>query len=89
MPDIVRLRYTGSGPVLVTPLGRAVDPDNLVEFAGRVLTHHPPAHADADPQPVPADADYYLIESGNPPVVRAWPKSLWANETVVSKKTKE
>lgn len=77
MPDIVRLRYIGSAPASVPAIGREVEPDHIVEFAGRVLGEQPTDEA-------------VLIESGNPPQVRAWPASLWRNETAVaSKKSKE
>lgn len=64
--DTCRLRYGGRLPAAVVAVGRDVVPDELVEFAGRIVE-------DAD--------DHYLIESGNPPTPRAWPKSLWFNET--------
>lgn len=89
MPDVVRLRYVGTGPVAVPVLGRDVEPEQIIEIAGRVLTEYPPSKPDAVPVPVPEDADYLLIEAGNPPELRAWPKSLWRNETVVSRKPKE
>ena len=89
MPDIVRLRYVGAGPVSVPVLGREVKPEELVEIPGRVLTEVIPDGADK-PVPVPEDADYILIESGNPAQRRAWPKSLWRNETVTARaKSKE
>lgn len=76
MPDIVRLRYVGANPATVPTLGREVEPDHLVEFPGRILPDQP-------------SEDAVLIESGNPSQVRAWPKSLWRNETAVaSKKSK-
>lgn len=74
MPDLVRLRFIGPHPVSVPALGRDVEPDCIADFPGSVLE-------DA--------ADHYLIESGNPPEPRAWPKSMWANETPASKKPKE
>lgn len=76
MPDIVRLRYVGAAPVSVPAIGQDVEPDHIVEFPGKVL---------AD------EADYTLIESGNPAQERAWPTSLWRNETPVAtgKKSKE
>lgn len=91
MPDVVRLRYVGALPVTVPALGREVEPEHLVEFPGRVLTEHPKERPDDKKEavrPVPEDADYILIESGNPPQVRAWQKSLWRNETVVSRSAK-
>lgn len=72
MPDVVRLRYVGAGPVLVPAIGQQVEPDHLVEVPGQLLA-------------VAEDADHYLIESGNPAQVRAWPKSLWRNETAAQK----
>ncbi len=93
MPDIVRLRYVGALPTSVPALGQEVEPDLIYEFPGKVLTHHPknrPDDKDEQLRPVPEDADFVLIESGNPPQVRAWQKSLWRNETpVASKKSKE
>lgn len=77
MPSTVRLRYVGAQTAAVPALGREVEPDSLVEFPG--------VHLDVD-----EDADHYLIESGNPPQPRAWPKSQWRNETVAApKKVKE
>ena len=66
MPDIVRLRYLGADTVAVSVLGKEVEPDCLVDFPGQVLE-------DND--------DHYLIETGNPPELRAWPKSRWRDET--------
>lgn len=73
MPDIVRLRYVGAAPVSVPAIGQEVEPDHLVEFPGKVVAE---------------ETDYVLISSGNPPQERAWPTSLWRNETAVSKKPK-
>lgn len=85
MPDIVRLRYLGPGTVTVPVIGgQKVKADCIVDFPGRVLTEHPADGPDAKPRPVPEDADYVLIESGNPPQIRAWQKSLWRNETPAS-----
>lgn len=66
MPDIVRLRYTGPDSVTIAVLGRQVDPDCIVDFPGKVLDEQD---------------DSYLIETGNPPETRAWPKSRWRDET--------
>lgn len=84
MPDIVRLRYVGALPMSVPAIGQEVEPEHLVEFPGKVLVELP-ADGPHDARPVPEDADYVLIESGNPPLVRAWQKSLWRNETPVSR----
>lgn len=73
MPDLVRLRFLGTTPVTVPLLGRDVEPDCIVDVPGRVSEEQD---------------DCLLIESGNPPDVRAWPKSLWRNETI-TKKPKE
>jgi hypothetical protein len=81
MPDIVRLRYVGAVPVNVPAIVHGeggVEPDTIVEFPGKVLE---------SPQGQPDDAVY--VESGNPPELRAWPKSLWRDETVTSRKAKE
>ncbi len=75
--SIVHLRFRGSAPVLVTPLGRTVEPEELVKFPGSVV----------EPKGQPADAIY--VESGNPPSVRAWPTSLWVNETPATSAAKE
>lgn len=83
MPTILRLRYLGQAPALVPVLGRQVDVDELVDVPGRHVTE---AEAGC---PVPDDA--YLIATGNPPEVRAWPHSMWRDETtaVAAKKPKE
>ncbi len=86
MPDIVRLRYVGAAPAAVPSLACEVKPDRIYELPGKVLTEHIPPGADK-PEPVDEAADHYLIESGNPPQVQAWPKSMWRNET--AKKSKE
>lgn len=88
MPSVVRLRFLGTAPVLAVGLGREVTPDELCEVPGTVLSEWTPPGADK-PVPVAEDADHYLIETGNPPVVRAWPKAVWRNETPASKKPKE
>lgn len=91
MPDIVRLRYLGALPVTVPAIGREVESEHLAEFPGKVLTEHPknnPNDPDEKARPVPEDAGYILIESGGQ--VRAWPTTLWRNETPVSRaKSKE
>ncbi len=75
--NIVQLRYIGTAPVLVTPLGRTVLPDELVKFPGTVV----------EPKDQPEGAIY--IESGNPAQMRAWPITLWADETPVTSSKKE
>jgi hypothetical protein len=67
MPDLVRLRYVGDNPVTVAVLGRSVEPDHLLDFAGALVEE---------------SDDCYLIEVGNPPELRAWPKTLWLDETM-------
>lgn len=77
MPDIVRLRYVGGAPVDVPAIAaEKVEPDHIVEFPGKVLDE---------------GDGFTLIASGNPPQERAWPTSLWRNETPVAtgKKSKE
>lgn len=82
MPDVVRLRYIGAAPVTVPMLGREVEPDCIVDFPGKVITTAPEGAAWGD--------DAIHIESGNPPDVRAWPSSLWRDETITSRgKAKE
>lgn len=71
--DTVRLRFIGPDTRTVPTLGREVEPDTLVEFPGKVLTEAPEGEVWLD--------DAIHIESGNPPQVRAWPTSLWRNET--------
>lgn len=83
MPDIVRLRYIGAAPVNVPAIVHGEDgvaPDTIVEFGGRVLDKAPDGVVFAD--------DAIHIESGNPPEVRAWPKSLWRDETAVTSRPK-
>lgn len=74
--DMVRLRYIGVLPVMVAALGRQIEPDSVAAFPGRVLD-------------AAEGSDCLLIESGNPATVRAWPLSLWVDETPVSRKKKE
>jgi hypothetical protein len=79
MPDIVRLRFIGAVPVNVPSIAHGpegVEPDSIVEFPGRVVTEPPEGVTWLD--------DAIHIDSGNPPEVRAWPKSLWRDETPVS-----
>lgn len=66
MPDIVRVRNITGDELSVGLLGRAVDADCVTDFVGKVVD-------EAD--------DHYLIESGNPPVVHAWPKAMWSLES--------
>ena len=70
MPDILRLRYLGGETVTVPVIGKEVEPDCLVDVPGVLLEEFD---------------DHYLIESGNPPENRAWPKSRWRNETAAKK----
>lgn len=77
MPDILRLRYVGAAPVAVPVLGRDVEPDCIVEVPGRIVTD------------VDHAADCFLAETGNPPELRAWPTSLWRDETPTKKPAKE
>jgi hypothetical protein len=78
--DTVRLRYLGEHRALVTPLGREVEPEELVTIPGRMATSEETAGQ-------PADSLY--IVSGNPPVLRAWAESLWRNETPATASAKE
>lgn len=87
MPNVLRLRFMGDGPVLCVPLGRQVMPEELCEVPGRVLTDWTPP-GEKEPVSVPADADFLLVETGNPPTIHAWPKSTWRDETP-AKKPKE
>lgn len=75
MPDILRLRYVGAAPVSVPVLGKEVEPDHLVEVPGRIV------EGGAD--------DCFLAEVGNPLQLRAWPTSMWRDETPVKKTVKE
>lgn len=68
MPDICRLRYVGATAVTVPALGREVEPDCIVDVPGRIITDG-----------VPDGADYFLAEVNGQ--VRAWPTSVWRNET--------
>jgi hypothetical protein len=81
MPDIVRLRYVGAAAINVPAIAHGEDgvqPDTIVEFGGKIVD----VEGGAD--------DAIHIESGNPPEVRAWPKSLWRDETATSRgKAKE
>lgn len=77
MPDILRLRYVGPAPAQIPILGREVEPDCIVEVPGRIVTDQP--HA----------ADCFLAEVGNPPQTRAWPLSLWRDETPTKPARKE
>lgn len=78
--DMCRLRYVGDAPVAVPVLGREADPDCIVDFPGRIIPN-----TEHDPD------DCFLVEFGNPPQVRAFPTSVWRNETpeVPVKKSKE
>lgn len=82
MPDVVRLRYVDGrkrGPVHLAVLGREVEPDCIVDFAGRVIS------SEEDWERVGLDeaahADAVVVELGNPPEVRVFPRSDWADET--------
>jgi len=75
VPDILRLRYVGAAPAQIPILGREVEPEHLVEVPGRIVTH------DADGKPIAHADDCFLAEVGNPPQLRAFPLSLWRNET--------
>lgn len=83
MPDILRLRYVGAAPVSVPVLGKEVEPDHLVEVPGRIVTH------DAEGKAIDHAPDCFLAEIGNPPQLRAWPLSLWRDETPTKKTVKE
>jgi hypothetical protein len=81
--DMVKLRYVGKTPVVVPLLARedGIEPDTLVEFPGRIVTEPPQGEVWLD--------DAIHIETGNPPEVRAWPTSLWRNETVTARSGKK
>ena len=73
MPDVVRLRNVGDHDLEVAPLGmRLVGADHVVDVPGRLVE-------DAE--------DFYLIESGNPPDVRAWPKATLRVESAAKPKS--
>lgn len=87
MPNVLRLRFLGQTEALIPVVGREIAPEELVDVPGRIL---------ADPEELkefgvsmpPADA--FLVAVGNPVEVRAFPHSLWRDETpVAAKKTKE
>lgn len=80
MPDIVRLRYSGPDSMTVPVIGRAVEPGDVVELPGKVLK------ADEDGNPLPDEHDAVVVEFGNPPVIRAFPTSVWA--VVVPRKSR-
>lgn len=81
MPDIIRLRWLGGDDATIPVLGRMVAADEIVDLAGRVL--------DVDEHDQPAPDDAYLIEFGNPPERRLFPKSQWRLEAPTAKKPKE
>lgn len=66
--DIVRIRFVGKSPVTVPLLGRIVDTDDVVELVGVVTADDP-------------GEDHFVAEIGNPREERAWPRTLWINET--------
>lgn len=73
MPDIVRLRYVGAHEAAVPVLGAGpglgllVQPGETVDVAGRVVEDN-------------ADSDGFVVEFGNPPQERVFPRSLWSTE---------
>lgn len=87
MPNVLRLRFLGPTEALIPVVGRVVEPEELVDVPGRVL---------ADPEELkefgvaaPPD-DALLAAVGNPAEIRAFPHSLWRDETpAATKKTKE
>lgn len=66
MPDIVRVRNITGDELSVGLLGRSVEADCVADFAGKVTEE---------------GDDCYLIESGQPPAVHAWPKAMWSLES--------
>lgn len=88
MPDIVRLRWLGADaqhiPVINGVAESAVvEPDSIFDLPGRVVESDKELRAlGLDPA---AHADAIVVEFGNPPVVRAFPTSLFRNETAKSK----
>lgn len=72
MPDVARLRFIGPEPVHVAVLGRQVDPDCVVDVPGSV--------EELD--------DCYVIDPGGDGQARAWPKSMWKDETVTKRARK-
>ncbi len=85
MPDIVRLRNVSGVPLEVAPLNdRTVGDGDTIDLAGRLLTEKDAAERGVD---WPGDA--YLIEAGNPPVVRAWPHAQWRTDGRAPRKASE
>lgn len=86
MPDVVRLRYLGNEKRAIPALGREVEPEQIVDVPGRVLT----AAEDFKAHGVtPPGDDAIAVELGNPPEVRLFPLSTWRDETPAGKKAKE
>ncbi len=54
--------------------GRPLDPDDVIEVEGRIVSSRPaPKKGEPTPPPIPDDA--YLVEHNG--TERAWPKALW------------
>lgn len=75
MPDILRVRFLGDHPHDIPLAGGVVQPDTVFSLPGKVL---------ADDE----TADHVLVETGNPPDVRALQRALFRLENP-PKKTKE
>lgn len=85
MPDLLRLRFLGDQARTVPVVGRAVEPEELVDVPGRIATAEDLKAAGVNP---PGD-DALAVLLGNPPEVRLFPLSMWRDETPAAKKPKE
>jgi hypothetical protein len=92
VPDIVRLRWLGADaqhiPVINGVAESAtVEPDSIFDLPGRVIESDKElAKLGLDPA---LHTDAIVVEFGNPPVIRAFPTSLYRNETASKSKAKE
>lgn len=82
MPDVLRLRFLGESEALIPALGRTVEPEQLVDVPGRLLSTA--EQCEEFGVTLPPD-DALLIAVGNPVEVRAFPTSLWRDETPVAR----
>lgn len=87
MPDVLKVRWLADHPAAVALAGRVVEPDCVFDLPGRLLDeaeHRKALGVDAGE---PFDPDHVLVETGNPPQLRALPKSTLRVETPTRTKT--
>jgi len=81
MPDVLKVRWLGQQTENLALAGRDVAPDCVFDLPGRLLDEAEHREALGLPAGAPFAPDHVLVETGNPPQLRALPRSTYRVET--------